>query len=209
MAKLIPAILTDNPVKLEQMMRVVEKLTDEAHIDFMDGMFVETISVHAQSLIAAKPQIDLEVHLMVRHPEAFVALFRETRVKRIIFHAEAVENIDFMIRLFKDEGFLAGLALNPESPVEKVLEHLPELDLVHFLTVDPGRQGNPFQPQVLEKILSLRERWPSGTISVDGGVKKDNIVAVCEAGVDRIVVGSALWESPDPANTFLELENKI
>lgn len=209
MPKLIPAILTDNPVKLEQMMRVVEEMADEAHIDFMDGIFVETVSVHAQSLVACHPSIDVEAHLMVKHPETFVASFKETRVKRIIFHVEAVDNVDFMIRLFKDEGFLVGLALNPETALERIIEHLSELNLVHFLTVYPGRQGNPFQPQVLDKILSLRERWPSGIISVDGGIKKDNIVAVAESGADRLIVGSVLWESPDPKRTFGELKSKV
>jgi len=208
-AKLIPAILTDNPDKLEKMMRAVETMADEAHIDFMDGEFVETLSIPAQSLIACHPTIDLEAHLMVKRPDAFIVPFKETMVKRIIFHAEAVDNIDFMIRLFKDEGFRAGLAINPETPVEYVLEHLPEVDLVHFLTVHPGRQGNPFQPTVLDKMRSLRKTWSTGTISVDGGIKIDNIEEVVRAGADRVIVGSALWQSTNPKQTFLELKKKL
>lgn len=209
MPKVIPAILTDDPVDLEKKMRQVEKWTDEAHIDFMDGEFVETVSVPAQSLIACNPTIDLEAHLMVTRPDAFVVPFKETRVKRIIFHADAVDNRDFLIRLFKDEGFLVGLAINPETNIESVLGHLSEVDLVHFLTVHPGKQGNPFQPKVLDKLHQLRKKWPSGTMSVDGGVNTENIKEIVEAGADRIAVGSSIWQADDPHTAFLNLKERL
>src|SRR3990172_12596850 len=122
MAKVIPAILTDDPRKLEQMMRAVEKMADEAHIDFLDGDFVETVSISPQALVATNPKIDLEAHLMVKRPDLFIVPFKETRVKRIIFHADAVDNSDFLIRLFKDEGFAVGIAINPETSLEAVLQ---------------------------------------------------------------------------------------
>lgn len=211
MPKVIPAILTDDPRKLDEMMRAVEKMVqaDEAHIDFMDGEFVDTLSITPQALIAAKPTIDLEAHLMVMRPDLFVVPFKETRVRRIIFHAEAVDNSDFLIRLFKDEGFSVGIAINPETSLEVILQHLAEVDLVHFLTVHPGRQGNPFQPKVLEKIRELRKSWSSGTIGVDGGIGKEHLQEVKEAGVDRIVVGSYLWRSFNPQKTYQDLVTLI
>jgi ribulose-phosphate 3-epimerase len=209
MAKVIPAILTDDPVRFEQMLRMCENLSDEVHIDFMDGKFVETVSVHPQSLVASKPTSNCEVHLMVSRPDLFIVPFKQTRVARIIFHVEAVDNVDFMVRLFKDEGFAVGLALNPETPTEQILPHLPEVDMVHFLSVHPGRQGNPFQPLVLDKIMSLRQAWRSGTISVDGGVKTDNIAAAKETGVDRIVIGSTIWQSADPQKAYHQLKEKV
>jgi ribulose-phosphate 3-epimerase len=209
MPKLIPAILTDDPNDLTRKIRVVEKMSDEAHIDFMDGEFVETVSIHPQTLLASDPKINLEAHLMVKRPDLFVLPFRETQVGRIIFHIEAVDNLDFLIGLFKDEGFQVGLAINPETPVEVILPHLSEIDLIHFLGVHPGRQGNAFMPSVLEKIRSLREIWSSGTISVDGGIKLDNIESVASTRVDRIVVGSALWQSANPEKAFRELKAKI
>ncbi len=208
MAKIIPAILTDDPRKLEQLVRGAEKMGDEAHIDFLDGEFISAVSVAPQALTACNPNIDVEAHLMVKRPDLFVAPFKETRVKRVIFHAEAVDNCDFLIRLFKDQGFAVGIALNPETPLEAILAHLNEVDQVLFLTAKPGKQGNPFQEQVLEKIHVLRRSWTLGTISADGGVNKDNITQVLEAGAGRIVAGSSIWQSPDSQKAYLELKSK-
>jgi len=208
MSKVIPAILTDDPVKLEKMVRTLEKMADEVHVDFMDGEFVETISIPPQALIACQPKIPVEAHLMVKRPDLFVAPFKETMVQRIIFHVDAVDNSDFLFRLFRDEGFGVGIALNPETSLDAFVQHLPEVDFIHFLTVHPGKQGNPFQEQVLKKIRSLRESWSLGTISVDGGVNKENIDAVVAAGADRVVVGSTLWQSANPGKLFEELKRQ-
>jgi ribulose-phosphate 3-epimerase len=209
MPKLIPAILTDDPLDLERKLRQVEEWTDEAHIDFMDGEFVETLSVPPESLTSLNPRIDLEAHLMVRHPEAFVHPFQGSRIKRLIFHAEAVDNRDFIIRLFAAEGFSVGLAINPETPLDVVAEHLAEIEVVHCLTVHPGRQGNPFQPGVLDKVRRLREQWSSGTIAVDGGINQETIRAVVNAGADRLVVGSSIWRTTDPRKTFFDIKRAV
>lgn len=209
MPKIIPAILTDDPAILAKQIRLAEGMADEVQIDFMDGQFVETVSVSPETLAATHPKITVEAHLMVKRPDLFVVPFKRNTVKRVIFHAEAVDNIDFMIRLFKDEGFSVGLALNPETSIAVVRQHLPELELVQCMGVHPGRQGNPFVPAVLDKIRSLRKEWPTGTIAIDGGVETKKIKEIVAAGTDRLVAGHAIFGLSDPLAAYHDLKQTL
>jgi ribulose-phosphate 3-epimerase len=204
-AKVIPAILTGDPDSLSEGLRQVESFTDEVQIDVMDGIFVPSRSVGAQVLSGIKAKLLHEAHLMVTNPDRFAAALRHGGFTRAVFHIEAAGNPKKVINILRSQGLEVGIALNPETPNEKILPFLRDISLVLFLTVDPGFYGSPFIPEVLTKVRSLRANTSSSTIGVDGGINEKNIRKVVEAGADRIYVGSHVFLTRDPKISYQKL----
>jgi ribulose-phosphate 3-epimerase len=204
-AKVIPSILTGDPDSLSEALRQVESFADEVQIDVMDGIFVPSRSVGAQILSTISTKLPHEAHLMVSHPETFSAALRHGGFTRAVFHIEATENPKKVIQIFRSQGLEVGIALNPETPNEKILPFLRDISLVLFLTVDPGFYGSPFIPEVLTKVRSLRAANSFSTIGVDGGIDGKNIRKAVEAGADRIYVGSHVFLTRDPKISYQKL----
>ncbi len=195
---IIPAILTDDPGAFRTMIETVAGFAPEAQLDFMDGIFVPSVSVPVSSV----RNIDVvDAHLMVLEPERYSEDLRG-KVRRVIVHVEALDDVSTTVRMFVESGLSIGLAINPDTPSDTVIPVLEHLDEVLFLSVYPGYYGRPLVPEALEKARSFKERYPLVTVGIDGGVKLENVREIAATGADRIYVGSAIFLASDPAEAF-------
>ncbi len=204
--RVVPAILTGDPVELEKLVRQAESFTDYVQLDVMDGRFVPSTSVSCAQAAALHTRLRWEAHLMVLQPEACLEEFRAAGAEKIVFHYEATPSPDFVIRAIKKLGLGAGLALNPATPVSAIAHLVKRLDSVLFLSVNPGFYSAKFIPEVLDKIQAFRRAHPGVETGIDGGVKEANITEIARAGVDVIYVGSAVFLQPDPAASYRRLQ---
>ncbi len=197
--EIIPAILTDSPELLQRQIAEAGLFAQRVQIDFALPPFIDP-----QTTIAPNdmPRVRfpgiLEAHVMAEDPAShFPALYR-AGCDMVYFHWEAARDHAAVVRFARMLGLKVGLALNPGTSWRKVPRTLVrELDAVLFMTVVPGKQGNPFQKRVVKAISAFRKRFPSIRIAVDGGITTETIGIVQEAGADFIAVGSFLWMHPD------------
>ena len=203
--RIVPAILTDDPVTLEKLVRQAESFTNFAQIDIMDGKLVPSHSVTCAQVAALKIKLAWEAHLMVLHPENCLEDFHRAGAEKIVFHYEATPAPQKIIKQIRRLGIKVGLAINPETPPAAITPLVKEVDSVLFLAVHPGFYGAAFLPEVLDKIVAFRQAFPDVEIGIDGGVKEDNIVRIAQSGVDVICIGSALFRQPRPAAAYRRL----
>ena len=204
--RIIPAILTDDPQILKVMLEQTRTFTDYVQIDIMDGRFVPSRSVTWQQLSGIAVNINWEAHLMVEQPEEQLEHFKEVGAGKVIFHFEATPDPLKVISTARKLGLNIGLALNPETPVDRILSFTGKLDSVLFLAVHPGFYGAKFIPEVLDKIAELRKNRPNLKIGIDGGIKESNIAQIAKSGVDEICVGSAIFLQPQPGESYRKLQ---
>jgi len=203
--RIVPAILTDEPATLRDMVSVSASFTDYVQIDIMDGQFVPSRSVTIEQLSEIPVELHWEAHLMVSRPQTYLETLWRSGAGRAIFHYEALDDPSEVIAKARITGLQIGLAINPGTPVEEVLPFTAGLDSVLFLSVNPGYYGSEFLPEVTEKVRRFRNEKPNFEIGIDGGIKKDNIGIVAGCGVDYICVGSAIFLQPDPAESYRQL----
>lgn len=204
--RIVPAILTDDPLALRDMVRRAEGFASWVQFDIMDGLFVPSRSIGSQDIVGTTPGFPWEAHLMVRAPGGYIKEFARAGAKRIIFHYEAAEHPHAIAESVRSVGVGAGLALSPDTPVSVISPALAsKLDCVLFLSVYPGFYGQPFIPEVLDKVRNLHQRFPGLVLGIDGGIKEGNIAEVAQAGADEICVGSAIFGQDDPAEAYKRL----
>ncbi len=208
-ARLVPAILTDDPKALEKMVCTAETFTNYVQFDIMDGQFVPSKSITREHLANLTMKLKWEAHLMVMDPEKYLSGFHQAGAQRVIFHYEATSSPREVISQARRLGLKVGLAVNPETAIPSFLPLASVLDSVLFMTVHPGFYGSQFLPEVLDKIKAFRKLQPDMEIGVDGGIKENNITQVARAGVDLICVGSAIFLQPDPATAFRRLQTLV
>lgn len=166
------------------------------HIDVMDGIFVPNLSFGAcvYKCIRETSGMFFDVHLMITKPERYIKDFAEAGADMITFHIEATEDAVGCIDLIHSLGKKAGLALNPETPLEAVLDYTDKADMILVMSVHPGYGGQKYIDEVNEKIVRLRTLCGKDyLIEVDGGVKASNIKSVVDCGANVIVAGSAAF----------------
>ncbi len=197
---LSPSILNADFGHLVEVFRQLELGgADYVHLDVMDGRFVPNISFGLPVVETARraTSLPLDVHLMVVEPERHVGDFVAAGAAIVTVHAEACLHLYRTVQQIHVLGALAGVALNPATPVTAVEEILPFVDLVLVMTVEPGYGGQTLIPAALRKVERLRrlidEMGLPAVIEVDGGVKSSNVAAVLEAGADVVVAGSAVF----------------
>ena len=204
--RVVPAILTEDPRALEDMVKQAESFTDYVQVDFMDGQFVPSRSINPEHLAQLQTKLGWEAHLMVLHPETYLECLRHAGARKVIFHYEATPSPEEVIRATRSLGLGVGLAINPETPVSAIGTFLGEIDSVLLLSVHPGFYGKEFIPEVLDKIGELRLSRRDIDIGIDGGVNESNIVQIAESGPDAIYVGSAILLQPNPADSHQRLQ---
>ncbi len=214
MIRLAPSLLAADFSRLgEEVARVDRAGAQYIHLDVMDGAFVPSISFGMPVIAGLRPCTErtFDVHMMVEEPGRYVKEIRKAGADRICVHQEACVHLDRTIGQIREEGLLAGVALNPATPVETLDLILPQLDFVLIMTVNPGFGGQTFLPYTEAKVRKLRsvcrERGLHPGIEVDGGITAKNVRRILEAGADEIVAGSAVFRGDAEQNvrTFLRL----
>lgn len=210
---LAPSILSaDFGVLKEQLELIDDAGAQYVHFDVMDGVFVPSISYGMPVLKSIRKYTDrlFDVHLMIVDPERYIRDFAEAGADIITVHAEACKHLDATIDLIKSCGAMAGVAINPATPVSTIKHVLDKVDMVLIMTVNPGFGGQKLIPYTIDKVRELCDLCNKLSvkidIEVDGGINIDTIDDALDAGANIIVAGSAVFKGDVKANAEALLE---
>ena len=213
---LSPSILAADFWKLgEQIQKVEDAGVKCLHIDVMDGIFVKSISYGMPVLasIRKRTQMFFDVHLMITEPERYIDEFIRDGADSVTFHLEATENVQKCIDMIREKGVKVAVSIKPNTPVSALEPFLDQLDMVLVMTVEPGFGGQKYLPECTEKVRQVRslieERGLKCAVQVDGGIVKDNLKDVLDAGANVVVAGSAIFKNDIQENvkTFMDIMN--
>ena len=204
--RIIPTVLANTKDEFDERLAKLLPSSNELQIDFMDGHFVQSTGVPPEDIpdLHRWSAWTFEAHIMVYHPERYIEELAEKGFKRIIFHYETVEDkriADFAQHI-RDNGMIPIMALNPETPVRRVVRYASTVDGILFLGVHPGFNGAPYveeTPARIEELVELTGGSRRFFIQVDGGMTPETIGAVVAAGADRINSGSFVSKADDPS----------
>lgn len=204
MIKIAPSILAADFAKLGQEVKEVEAAGAELiHIDVMDGHFVPNISFGAIALEAIRPlsTLPMDVHLMIENPDQYIEQFAKAGADYITVHVEACRHLHRTIQLIRSYNVKPGVVLNPHTPIETIQHVLEDVDMVLFMTVNPGFGGQKFIDSVVPKVAALsaikKERGLNFDIEIDGGINDETIIPCAKAGANIFVAGSAIFGKED------------
>lgn len=206
--RIAPSLLAANFANLEKELDSIRE-ADLLHYDVMDGDFVPNLAFGLSELecISAICPIPIDVHLMISHPEKYVCRFVRAGARIVTVHVESrCEDLGACLRLIRESGALAGIALNPDTPIEAVYPYLDVADLILIMTVQPGFGGQKCREDCFEKARILRDelrrRGIERSVEADGGLGESNAAAAIAAGIDTLVAGSAVFRSENRSDVI-------
>jgi ribulose-phosphate 3-epimerase len=207
--RITPSILNADFSRLDEEISRIEAVSDLLHLDIMDNVFVPNFTFdfeQAVAIIGASP-IPVDSHLMIADVDRLAPAYAHAGSASVTIHAEASSAISATLRAIKAEGSRAGLALKPGSSIADYADCVDDVDMFLIMTVEPGFGGQKFMSAMMEKvtqtkaIIGDRPIW----LQVDGGISLETIEMAREAGADTFVAGSAVFNSPDPAEMITQL----
>jgi len=200
--KIAPSILSANFAQLDRELDKI-KTADLVHVDVMDGQFVPNITIGAPVVKCLKQytSLPLDVHLMISEPLKYAEDFAKAGADIIVFHAEAVDDLQQAVDFVKGLGTKVGVAVKPKTPIDVVFPVLEKLDMVLVMTVEPGFGGQSFMQDMLDKVREVRSKW-DGDIQVDGGINPETAKLAAEAGANVLVAGSAVYKATVPSDAI-------
>jgi ribulose-phosphate 3-epimerase len=214
MIEIVPSILSADFARLaEEIARVERGGATMLHLDVMDGHFVPNLTIGPPVVESLRKTTGLhfDVHLMIEDPGRYAPDFVKAGANSVSVHYEACRHLDGVLNVIRNAGAMAGVVLNPATPVAVLEDVLQVADYVLLMSVNPGFGGQKFIPYVLDKVRQLdrmrREKRLSFPIEIDGGIHQENLAEVVRAGCDWIVTGSAIFHSPDAEATVREMRD--
>lgn len=212
--QIAPSLLAADFLRLEKDVEMLNAASDIIHLDIMDGSFVPNISFgfSVVEAVAKKASVPMDAHFMVVNPECWVKRCSELGVAMMSFHLEAAgRKTRKILRDIRSHGMKAGLAINPDIPVEKLYPYIGEADYFLIMSVFAGFGGQKFIYESLDRVAALKAKLQAkgdaALIEVDGGVNEENAGPLQEAGADILVAGSSVFRSAAPAKTIAALRN--
>jgi len=215
MVKIAPSVLSADFGALSAEIAKIEPEADLLHVDVMDGHFVPNLTIGPPVVKAIRrhTRLPLDVHLMIEHPERYVAEFADAGASSLTVHVEACRHLHRTLQQIREAGLGVGVALNPATSLH-VLEYvLDQVDLILVMSVNPGFGGQAFIPSSLGKVRALAAqlarlaRRPE--LEVDGGIKLENCQEVAQAGATILVAGSAVFGASDPAAIVRKMREQV
>jgi len=210
--RIAPSILAANFAALGEDIRKVEEGGAQLlHVDVMDGHFVPNITIGPPVVKSLRKvtKLPLDVHLMITDPDRYIPEFAAAGADILTVHAEATVHLDRTLNFIRSHNVLAGVSINPATPLSTIEHALDQADLLLLMSVNPGFGGQKYIPYVTEKIRRAREiidrRKLECVIEVDGGIDTPNMAEVITAGARVLVAGSAIFHDPDPARKLKEM----
>lgn len=212
MVQIAPSMLAADFLHLEKDVELVNKHADIFHLDVMDGIFVPNISYGFPIVeaIAKKAEKTLDAHLMIVKPENYVERFAKVGVHMLSFHLNATEKPGEVLEQIKSLGMKAGLAINPDIPVESLFPYLAQCDYVLLMSVFAGFGGQKFIEETYDRVATVKKEIEAQghdcQIQVDGGVSASNAQKLIECGAEILVAGSAVFKAEDPAGVIAAMK---
>jgi len=206
--EIIPVINAADFQTIKGRLKEIEKFSSWVHFDIADGIFTSHITwQNPKDLLTISSPLKREVHLMIKNPEKAIGEWLEAGVDRIIFQIETLKNFDELFNFCHQRGVEVGISIAPETSISVVEPYVLKADLIHILTVPPGKSGQKFNLSVLVKIKSLRDQYPNLKIEVDGGINPETAKLTNEAGADIAISGSYIFNSPVPEEAYNKLKS--
>lgn len=215
MIEIIPAVLSPNAQELTRVATGLRGLAKSIQLDVGDGVFVGQKTWPYKDgkqypengeLTKLAPGLPVEVDLMIKDPERVIDGWIAAGASRLIVHAESTERLRETIHAAKEKGVEVGAALSIATPLSILAPVMGTIDFVQCMGIRTiGWQGEPFEMSVLSHLRELRRAFPGLTISVDGGVSKEHVRELVEAGANRLAIGSALVNAPNMRKAFEEI----
>ncbi len=211
MIEIAPSILSADFAYLGEAIHKVESETSWIHVDVMDGHFVPNLTIGAPVVASIRRHTKsyLDCHLMITDPWDYLSDFAKAGADSVSFHFEVGRTLE-LVKMARDLGMKAGMAVNPDAVFEEYADFIPQLDLLLIMSVFPGFAGQSFIPEVLQSLRRAKELIDeSGAetiLEIDGGISLDTIGRSRMAGAEVFVAGSAVFGKPDPAQAIRDLK---